>query len=157
LIAGLIAQQTQLLARAVVRVPAIQTGASSSGLLAVLAIEDARAPLPEDLRALLSLARSGNVVVQRAAVRALGRLERRDVVTDLLEYLHAREADVREEAASALLLAMRGEPLPGVPAQQQLQAVIEALISTDADSSYRALGRLPYTTADQFRQVERHL
>ena len=123
----------------------------------MLAIEDARAPLPEDLSALVALARSGNVGVQRAAVRALGRLERRDVVTDLLQYLQARDAGVSEEAASSLVLALRGEPLPGVPAEQQTQAVIEALSATSSEASYRALGRLPYTTAGQFRQAERHL
>ena len=90
-------------------------------------------------------------------MRALGRLERRDVVTDLLQYLHARDPGVSEEAASSLLLALRGEPVPGVPAEEQTQAVIEALSATNSEASYRALGRLPYTTAGQFRQAERHL
>jgi cyclophilin family peptidyl-prolyl cis-trans isomerase/HEAT repeat protein len=157
LLGGPASQRPNLLARGAMA-PAIQTSGPSSGLLGVLAIEDARAPFPDDLRALLSLARSNNVVVQRAAVRALGRLERRDVVTDLLEFLHARDAEVQEEAASALLLAMRGEPLPGVAADQQIQTVFEALSGSGGiDSSFRALGRLPYTTAGQFRQAERQL
>ncbi len=119
LIVGLAGRQARLLAGPAVLAPALQTG-PSPGLIGVLAIEDARAPLPERSRARCSrLARSGNVGVQRAAVRALGRLERRDVVTDLLQYLHARDPGVSEEAASSLLLALRGEPVPGVPAEQQ--------------------------------------
>ena len=91
------------------------TAISAPGLIGVLAVEDARAPLPEDLRALLAAARSGNAAVQRAAVRALGRLERRDVVTDLLPYLQARDPQVADEAASALALALRGPALRGAP------------------------------------------
>ena len=107
LMVGAAGRQAGLLAGPVALAPALQTG-PSSGLIGVLAIEDARAPLPEDLSALVALARSGNVGVQRAAVRALGRLERRDVVTDLLQYLQARDAGVSEEAASSLVLALRG-------------------------------------------------
>src|SRR5215218_7871440 len=89
------------------------TAISAPGLVGVLAIEDARAPVADDLRALLAAARSNNVTIQRAAVRALGRLERRDVITDLLPYLQTRDQQVADEAASALALAMRGPALPG--------------------------------------------
>ncbi len=158
LLVGVVGQQAGLLAFDAVLAPEVQAGASSADLSGVLAIEDARAPFPEDLRALLSAARSGNVVVQRAAVRALGRLERRDVVPDLLTYLHARDPGVAEEAATALLLALGGEPVAGIPPDQQLQAVVDALATaTSLESAYRALGRLPYTTSGQFRQAERHL
>ena len=100
LLAGVITGQARLSARGAVPLLDLQSGASSSNVIAVLAIEDARAPLSEDLRALLALARSGNVTVQRAAVRALGRLERRDVVTDLEEFLRSRDSGVAEAAAS---------------------------------------------------------
>jgi peptidyl-prolyl cis-trans isomerase B (cyclophilin B) len=162
-VAGLIGQATGLLADEPVLAPVqslvpLQPVGPSTGLIGVLALEDARAPLPEDLRALVSLARSGTVAVQRAAVRALGRLERRDVITDLLPYLQARDAGVAEEAASALLLASRGEGLPGVSPEQQIQAVMGGLsAAAGVEASYRALGRLPYTNASQFRQAERHL
>ena len=145
---------------AVARRPAVQTrGASSPGLLGVLAVEDARAPLPgRRPRPARRRAGSGTPAVQRAAVRALGRLERRDLIPELLPYLRARDAGVAEEAAIALALAMRGEPLPGVSAEQQTRAVFEALaLSGGPEASYRALGRLPYATAGQFRQAERQL
>ena len=54
--------------------------------------------------------------MQAVAVRALGRLERRDVITDLIGFLGASSPEVRAEAANALAQALRGEPLPGVPA-----------------------------------------
>ena len=77
------------------------TGPSPTSLVGVLAIEDARAPLPGDVGALLAAARSGNLAVQRAAVRALGRLERRDAVTDLLPYLSAPDMQVRRRGFEA--------------------------------------------------------
>jgi len=134
------------------------TAISAPGLIGVLAVEDARAPVPEDLRALLAAARSSNVSVQRAAVRALGRLERRDVITDLLPSLQARDPEVADEAASALALAMRGPALPGTPPAQQPQAILDALIAAPArDAMYRAAGRIPYANVEQARQAERFL
>ena len=71
--------------------------------LAILAAEDSRLVLPddlhtpaidtlrakqmEDLRLLLEFARSKDVPTHTKAVRALGRLERREVIPDLLQYL----------------------------------------------------------------------
>ena len=135
-----------------------QTGAGTPGLIDVLALEDARAPLPDDVRPLLVAARSGNAGVQRAAVRALGRLERRDVIADLLPYLQARDREVADEAASALALAMRDQAIAGTSPVQQPQAILDALIAAPArDAIYRAAGRIPYATADQARQAERYL
>ena len=131
------------------------TGPSPTSLVGVLAIEDARAPLPGDVGALLAAARSGNLAVQRAAVRALGRLERRDAVTDLLPYLSAPDMQVRDEAANGLMLALRGPALPGAPPEDQLLAVLHAVaVSSRSDGAYRSLGHLPYATAEQFRSAE---
>ena len=131
------------------------TAISAPGLLGVLAIEDARAPLPDDVRALLAAARSGNLAIQRAAVRALGRLERRDVIPDLLQLLGVSDLQMRDEAAVALSLALRGPALAGVPPDDQVSAVIRALaVSSRGDGAYLALGHLPYATAGQFRSAE---
>ena len=131
------------------------TAISAPGLLGVLAIEDARAPLPDDVRALLAAARSGNLAIQRAAVRALGRLERRDVITDVQTFLSASDPQTRDEAAVALSLALRGPALAGVPADDQVSSVVTALaVSSRGDGAYLALGHLPYTTAGQFRSAE---
>jgi cyclophilin family peptidyl-prolyl cis-trans isomerase/HEAT repeat protein len=136
--------------------------------LAILAAEDTRATTIDDVSALLDLARSQDVVYQAAAVRALGRLERRDVITDLLGFLSARSNEVRAEAANALAQALRGEPLAGVPAGQQETAVREALLqagSANYDNKVvaplnaiaRALGRLPYDRAEALRASEQFL
>ena len=137
----------------------VQTpGSSLPGLAGVLAVEDARAPFPEDLRALRAAAGSGTPEVQRAAVRAIGRLERRDLIPELLPRLRVRTPGVADEAAVALALAMRGEPLPGLSDEQQSRAVFDALaLSGGPDTSYLALGRLPYTREAEVRQAEREL
>ncbi|MEO7272514.1 MAG: peptidylprolyl isomerase [Vicinamibacterales bacterium] len=134
------------------------TAIPAPGLIGVLAVEDARAPVADDLRALLVAARSNNVGIQRAAVRALGRLERREVITDLLPYLQARDPQTADEAASALALAMRGPALAGSSPIQPPQAILDALIAAPArDAMYRAAGRVPYANLEQARQAERYL
>ena len=62
---------------------------------AILRTEEARAPTPQDLQLLIESARSAQPHIQDAAIRALGRLERRDVVTDLLPYLRRDPGDAR--------------------------------------------------------------
>ena len=90
------------------RVPTLPPPGSSSVLpeaaqSAILAAEDSRLVLPDDLhtpaidalrarqmegvRLLLELARSKDVSTHTRAVRALGRLERREVIPDLLHSL----------------------------------------------------------------------
>ena len=98
-----------------------QTGRSPQAArrLAILALEDSRAPTAQDTAALVDAARAQDPAMQAVAVRALGRLERRDVITDLIGFLGASSPEVRAEAANALAQALRGEPLPGVPAAQQ--------------------------------------
>ena len=133
--------------------------------IVVLAAEENRAELPGQLAALLEAARSGSAAVQAAAARALGRLERRDVITDLLPLLSARDQGVREEAANAIAQAFRGEPLTeaapnresaGAPAQVEM--VQTAMIAAPRTGAlYRSIARLPYESADQVRTAERFL
>ncbi|MEX1127302.1 MAG: peptidylprolyl isomerase [Vicinamibacterales bacterium] len=120
---------------------------------AILRIEEARAPTPQDLALLIESARSAQPHIQQAAIQALGRLERRDVVTDLLPYL--RTGPNRAEAAQAIGQAMRGETLPLDPNDTQLDGVQQALLgaATLPDGPMGAvavtLGRLPYNSAAQ--------
>jgi cyclophilin family peptidyl-prolyl cis-trans isomerase/HEAT repeat protein len=99
---------------------------------AILRIEEQRAPTPTDLGILIESARSKDGFVQDAAIRALGRLERRDVVSDLLQYLRATRPEARREAATALGQAMRGEPLQLDPNDTQLDGVQQAQLSVAA-------------------------
>ena len=116
----------------------------STDLLGVLAVEDARAPVPDDVRTLLTVARSGRGAVQRAAIRALGRLERRELIAELVPYLRSGDLAVRDEAASAIAMAMRGPALAAPSAEEQTRTAFEALALSSVDAGgFRALGRLP--------------
>jgi HEAT repeat protein len=132
--------------------------------LTILALEDSRAPTTQDILALLDSARAQDASIQAAAVRALGRLERRDVITDLLGFLGAAAPEVRAEAANAVVQALRGEALPDVPSGQQERAVQDALLQAGAreyDSKLleplkaiaRSLGRLPYDRAESLKST----
>jgi cyclophilin family peptidyl-prolyl cis-trans isomerase/HEAT repeat protein len=133
--------------------------------IAVLRSEELRAPTPQDVAVLIDGARSTTGVVQDAAIRALGRLERRDVVTDLLPYLRAARWEARKEAATAIGQAMRGDVLPLDPRDTQLDGVQQAVLAAAAAEGHsavaaelvRTLGRLPYREAAQVRHADRFL
>ncbi len=140
---------------AVTSEPAIT--ASAQGV-AILGAEDARAPTPADLAVLVQGSRSSNRRIQIAAIRALGRLERRDVVSDLLQFLPPPSPpEVRIQAAVAIAQAMRGERLPADPSGAQVDGVLLAMLGaagaeTEAEplgALARSLGRLPYERAEQ--------
>jgi cyclophilin family peptidyl-prolyl cis-trans isomerase/HEAT repeat protein len=131
------------------------------------AIDALRLRLSEDLRGLLDLTRSTDPVTQARALRALGRYERRELVTDLLAFVlptsprdepgKARVA----EAAQGVAQSFRGDPLPSDPANEQVQGAFEALAqvgNTDIGQSLgaisRSIGRLPYTTAPQVQAAD---
>ena len=123
--------------------------------MSVLAAEEGRAELPGQLGSLIEAARSDSHEVRAAAARALGRLERRDVIPTLLPLLSARDADVRAEAATAIAQAFRGAPLGDAATAGLLQAAQSALMAAPrSGETYRSLGRLPYDTADQVRTAE---
>ena len=126
------------------------------------ALDILRARLQEDVRRLFELTRSTDRQTQTRAIRALGRYERREVVTDLLRFLPTIQT--RSETAVALAQALRGEPLPNDLDGQQVQSVFEALKQTgevDLGSSVgeiaRSIGRLPYTRPDQVREADAFL
>ena len=132
-------------------------------LPAILAIEDDRASTRADLDVLLSATRGPS---SQAAIRALGRLERRDVITDLLPYL--ANAGTRATASVSVGLALTGPALEGVPRGQQERAVLDALVTAgDLDLAAtdpsaltaigRSLGRLPYDNVEAFKAAETFL
>jgi cyclophilin family peptidyl-prolyl cis-trans isomerase len=143
-----------------------QTGGAGLSLPAILALEDARAPTSSDLMLLIDALRGPHTL---AAIQALGRLERRDVVYQLQPLLGDRKT--RGQAAIALLLALRGGPLDSIPPSQQDAQVLNALIAAgtaelaapvdprvDALQSISlALGHFPYASSGQFRAAEQFL
>ena len=91
--------------------PRVPLGLDSATWEELLAAEDARATTPEQLRTLVRGTQSGDDAVRRISVRALGRLERPDVVRHILPLLEDVSDTVRAEAANALGQAVfRADP-----------------------------------------------
>jgi cyclophilin family peptidyl-prolyl cis-trans isomerase/HEAT repeat protein len=154
-----------LFASVVTAAPAAIAQDQTPSMAMVLAIEDARAPRPGDVQLLVSAARAGSLDVKNAAIRALGRLERRSVIDHLIPFLASRPT--RAEAANALAQAFR-EPTVEGPPPRQLQVVLEALLAAGASELSsappgalgpvaRSIGRLPYANPDQVRSAEAFL
>lgn len=144
-------------------VSAGQARSAAVTLPAILAVEDARAPTRGDLDVLLSAARGP---LREPAIRALGRLQRRELITDLLPFLAVREA--RAATAAALALVLKGPALESANPGQQERAVLDALIAAgDAEmqtpaalgltSIGRAIGQIPYTELDAVSDAEAFL
>lgn len=121
---------------------------------AILAIEDARNPSAADLRLLIDLARAddraGLTPTRAIAIRALGRLERRDLIPVLLVFV--RNDTTRAPAALALLVTLRAHARQ--PDAQTDAAVDEVLGLTDAPV---VLAHLPYRTSAQVEHAETRL
>jgi cyclophilin family peptidyl-prolyl cis-trans isomerase/HEAT repeat protein len=127
--------------------------------LSILQAEDRRAPTPRDLAVLRAGLHSGEAGTVRAAVRALGRLERPALVADILPSLKHPLPEVRAEAANALGQAAAGwkrkAPAGGV---DPIARALEARLAVEDASDVRAavcetLGRLPYTTPEQVHRA----
>ena len=146
------------------RRPPVAVGAITLPL--ILAIEDARVPTIDDERVLVLATESDNDGIRNAAIRALGRLERRDVIPDLLPLL--TPAATRAEAANAIAQSLRGPRLEGVAIGAQEQGVLDALLAAGdreinskqpvqlADVA-RSIGRLPFTIPTQLTTAEAFL
>ncbi len=125
-----------------------------------------RAAQMDVLRLLTELARSPDGTTQARAIRALGRLERRELVPELLQYLTTGPT---AETANAIAQSFRGERLPEETPGQQVEAAFEALVQVGVipvDSRNRpgpigivarSIARLPYERAEQVDAAEAFL
>src|SRR6266550_6073972 len=66
--------------------------------LAILQAEDRRAPTPRDLALIRSGAHSGDEQTVRVAVRALGRLQRPELIPEIAPALRHSVPEIRSEA-----------------------------------------------------------
>ena len=142
------------------RPPADPGLAGSNDGLAILAVEDALSPTAADIALLVRSAASPDLRIRRAAIVALGRTERRDVVPHLLPHI---KSSIRIEAAFALAQAMQGERLSMDTAATQVEGVqqvlIEAALSEETSAQAigefaRSLGRLPYEHPGQVAKAD---
>lgn len=113
----------------------------------ITAAEDARAATAAQLATLVDGTRSDAAVIRVIAVRALGRLERADLLDRIVPLLRDSDPAVRAAAAHAVGQALsRGDGMAGA-------AVVDAALETEAHNDARAamaetLGRLPYGTTE---------
>ena len=153
----------------------------AAALSTILAAEDSRLPLPDDLhtpgidtlrakqhddiQSLVELSRSKDLPTHARAVRALGRLERRELIPELLQYLLTGSP---EETANAVAQSFRGAPLAGDAGDQVNQAFTALIAVGGIPTDPRrgpgpigavavAVGRLPYDRVDQVRAAESYL
>jgi cyclophilin family peptidyl-prolyl cis-trans isomerase/HEAT repeat protein len=113
----------------------------------------------------VELARSTDSATHARAVRALGRLERRELIPELLPYLRTGSPT---ETANAIAQSFQGAALPG-DSGEQIDEAFEALTDVGAMPSDTrrgsapigavavAVGRLPYVRAEQVRAAESYL
>jgi cyclophilin family peptidyl-prolyl cis-trans isomerase/HEAT repeat protein len=131
----------------------------------VLQAEDRRAPTPRDLAVLRAGTRSGDDQTARAAVRALGRLERPELIPDILPALRHSLAEIRVEAANAVGQAAqgwKGDKPPAAATVDGAFAPLVARLKVEAEPEVRAaicetIGRMPYATTAQAELAERAL
>jgi len=106
------------------------------------------------------------LILSIAAPAAAAQPERRDLIAQQLPRLASR--DTKGEAATALVLALRGRPQDGAPPIDLERAVLDALIAAgDLELSQpepvglqeiaRAVGRIPYQRAEAFSAAEAFL
>ena len=126
--------------------------------LAIIRAEDARAATAEELQALKTAAASDPAPLQALAVRALGRLERPDLVTTLVPLLEAAATAVRAEAAWALAQSAGADAAAATIARE---AMTRRLVGEgDADvrgALAESLGRLPVDSPAAAADTEKAL
>jgi cyclophilin family peptidyl-prolyl cis-trans isomerase/HEAT repeat protein len=131
-------------------------GAQSTAVLKerMLLAEDARAQTDAELSSLRQGLTNRDVAIRLQAVRAIGRLERPDLIPTLTRTLADENVEVRIEAANAVGQLARGakgvaDAKPRLLARAKIEADPRAWGAIAA-----TLGRLPYTTADDVDQAE---
>ena len=125
-------------------------------LFAILASEDARADTPAELAPIFRGLTNGDPRVRRIAVRALGRLERSNLVAGILPSLSDDASVVRAEAANALGQAVFNSDAAAVSGP--LLARLEREDDPDVRGAIlQTLGRLPYRSAHIINTVEQAL
>ena len=132
----------------------------------VLRAEERRAPTARDVSRLRTAARSSNIQTARFALRAMGRLERPDLIRYLIPALRYRWPETRATAAHAIGQAAVGWRIglraPGATTPATVLATLAARLNVENEPTVRAamaetIGRLPYRAADEVAEAGRAL
>lgn len=120
---------------------------------AILQAEDERAGTAQSLDLLIARLTALDTAARRMAVRAVGRLERSDLVSRLAPRLDDRDAGVRAEAANAIGQAVFGED------GEEAADLLLRRLGVERDASVRGtiaqtLGRLRLDSLDAIRAIE---
>jgi cyclophilin family peptidyl-prolyl cis-trans isomerase/HEAT repeat protein len=145
--------------------------------LAILTAEDRRAPTPQDLAVIRGGLHASDPETVRIAIRALGRLERPELLSEILPLLKSPLPEIRAEAANAIGQAVQGSkqqaaakspavraagaarlPYAGASVDSAAAAMI-ARLRAEAEPGVRAalcqtIGRLPYAAPEQVQRAE---
>jgi cyclophilin family peptidyl-prolyl cis-trans isomerase len=131
--------------------------------LAILQADERRAARPADLVTLRTGIRSRDPQAAILAIRAVGRLERPALITDLLPALRFALPEVRAEAANAIGQAAQGwtvAPRPfGTPDLGSVLSTLIEELDDEEEAGVRAalcetIGRLPYQSGDDVARAE---
>ena len=125
-------------------------------LHAILRAEDARADTAEELAPIVRGLTDSSSEIRRVAVRALGRMERPELVPQILPLLSDGAPTVRAEAANAL-----GQAVFSAGAAVVSGSLV-ARLTSESNPAVRGailqtLGRLPYESTEMVHTVEQVL
>jgi cyclophilin family peptidyl-prolyl cis-trans isomerase/HEAT repeat protein len=161
-------------ASALLAAAAVAARAQAPSRMAILIAEDHRAPTARDLATIRGGLHSRDLETARVALRALGRLERPELIPDLLPLLKSPTPEIRAEAATAIGQAAQGWKRPPArasavrrtgglkttgPTLAATATALDGRLPAEEDPNVRAalcqtIGRLPYTTADEVQDAE---
>jgi peptidyl-prolyl cis-trans isomerase B (cyclophilin B) len=137
--------------------------AQTSTRFAILQAEEHGAASARELLIIKSATRGRDIDTVRAAIRALGRLERPSQIPDLLLSLRHSLPEVRVEAANAIAQAAQGFLTPRTPpvgvTVVSAQTALIARLTVEDDASVRAalceaIARLPYKNPADVERAE---
>ena len=132
----------------------------------LLAAEDARGTGADGIAPLLEGARSGDTALARVAVRALGRLQRPELIGEIMPMLAGPSPALRSEAANAMAQSVHAVPrgLSTPEARRdtvaRVQRALADRLAREPDAHVlgvlaRSLGRLPHADSASARAAER--
>jgi hypothetical protein len=142
-------------------VPPASLAAQTVTRSVIVRAEDARGKGPEGIEPILAGLR--NPALRETAIRAIGRLERPDLMVHIVQYMEHRS--LRATLADALAQLTRGVPAPDQRTSSD-SAIVDAVYNVlrgqamhESDGPTkgalaRSMGRLPYSEARQARAAD---